>query len=343
VDGDGNASLGIVPNSTGDVAAIQELLELFDTIKQERTGVQKLTRGNDADIVNETASGYAQMTERAQSRNKLITRHFAETGVKPAAFRMQALLAEHNNEWMEVRMNGQTMQADPADARNQYDMDVQVGLGTGDQGRTVSALMQILQLQQEAMAQNTGMVDLNLVYNTVERMVAALGIANVGEFVHKPASPMPQTPPPQIPPEKQADIQIQQAKAQADQAMQERQAQLDAMKIQAQATSDTKQMQLDFQMKMALLEKQKEIEQLKAILATSVQREQAALQAGVSPQAEAAMFGETFQSTEKAFASNLTSINMHMSGQMDNLLNAVASAPEPDGTPPAGPQTGLQQ
>jgi hypothetical protein len=81
---------------------------------------------------------------------------------------------------------------------------------------------------------------------------------------------------------------------------------------------------------------------LKAILATSVQREQAALQAAVSPQAEQAMFDETFQSTEKAFASNLTSINMHMSGQMDSLLNAVASAPEPDGTP-AGPQTGLQQ
>jgi hypothetical protein len=342
VDGDGAAALGIVPNSTGDVAAIQELLELFDTIKQERTGVQKLTRGNDADIVNETASGYMQMTERAQSRNKLIARHFAETGVKPAALRIQQLLAQFNDEYMEVRMNGQTMQADPMDAHNRYDVDVQVGLGTGDKGRTVGALMQILQLQTQAMQMNTGMVDLNLVYNTVERVVAALGIANVGEFVHKPASPMPQTPPPQIPPDKQADIQIQQAKAQADQAMQERQAQLDAMKIQKQYETDAAQMQMDFKMKMALLEKQKEIEQLKAILATSVQREQAALQAAVSPQAEQAMFDETFQSTEKAFASNLTSINMHMSGQMDSLLNAVASAPEPDGTP-AGPQTGLQQ
>ncbi|MEX3923071.1 hypothetical protein AB4Y36_03480 [Paraburkholderia sp. BR10936] len=339
VNGDGNAAIGVVPNSSGDIAAVTEMLELLDTIKQERTGVQKLTRGSDADIVNETASGYAMMSEYAESRTKLIARHFAETGVKPAALRIQALLAQHQDEYMQVRLNGQTVQADPLDAHQQYDLDIQVGLGTGDKGRTLGALMQILQLQQQAMAQSTGMVDLNLVYNTVERVVAALGIANVGEFVRKPPSPMPTPPQPQVSPEDQVKLQIAQQSAQAEQQRQERQAQLDAMRIQAQAKADNAQMQMDFNYKMQLLEKQKEIEQLKAILSTAQQREAAALQAGVSPQAEAAMFNETFRSTENKFSDALTGVNMQMSGEYDKFLNAVINAPEPN-TPD---QTGQQQ
>ncbi|MCI1046925.1 portal protein [Caballeronia zhejiangensis] len=333
------SAIGVVPNSSGDVAAVAQMLELFDMIKQERTGVMKSVQSNDADMINDTATGYLKQIEQGEARTKLIMRNFAETGVKPAALRIQLLLGQHQNEFMQVRINGQTVEADPMDAHKQYDLDVQVGLGTGDKGRSVAALMQILQLQQQAMAQSTGMVDLNLVYNTVERLVSTLGMANPGEFVRKPPAPMPTPPQPQIPLEKQVDLQIQQQKAQAEQAMQERQAQLDELKIQAQAASDEKQMQMDYAMKMALLEKQKEIEQLKAILATSVQREQAAFQAGVAPQAEQAMFDETFQSTQQAYASKLTGINMHMSGKMDSLLNAVAGAPEPDGTPP----TGLQQ
>ena len=355
VEGNGNELIGVLPNSSGDVASVVQLLEMFDTIKQERTGVQKLTQGSDADIINQTATGYLAMTDRSEQRTKLIARHFAETGVKPAALRIQALLAEYNDEYMQVRLNGQVLAADPMEARKQYDLDVQVGLGTGDKSRTVGALMQILNLQQQSMEQNTGMVDLNLVYNTVERLVGSLGIANVGEFVHKPPSPTPQTPPPQMSPDKQADVQIQQQKAQADAQQQERQAQLDAMKIQAQATSDEKQMQMDFNYKMQLLEKQKEIEQLKAILLTAAQREQYALQAGVNPQTEAAMFNETFSSTDKTFQDALTSINMQMSGQHNDFLNAVINAPEP-ATPdqgvglagaqqqaPQAPQMGLQQ
>ncbi|KAK46346.1 hypothetical protein BG58_10970 [Caballeronia jiangsuensis] len=323
------AAIGVVPNSSGDVAALTQVLELFDLLKQERTGVMKNVQSNDADMINDTATGYLKQIEQGEARTKLITRHFSETGVKPAALRIQALLAQHQDEYMEVRINGQTLKADPMDARNQFDMRVQVGLGTGDKGRTFGALAQILQLQMQAMQQNTGMVDLNLIYNTVERMVGSLGVANASEFVHKPPSPMPQVPPPQVSPDKQAELQIEQQKAQSEQQRQERQAQLDAMRIQAQAKTDNEQRQMDFQYKLQLLEKQKEIEQLKAILAISAQREQAAFQAGVSPEAEQAMFNETFHSTEQAYGSALTGINMHMSGEMDDLINTISNAPDP--------------
>ncbi|SAK46584.1 hypothetical protein AWB76_00939 [Caballeronia temeraria] len=337
VDGDGNESIGVVPSSSGDIAAVVQLLEMFDTIKQERTGVQKLTRGNDADVVNETATGYMQMTDRAEEREKLVARHFAETGVKPAVLRIKQLLAEHPDQKLEIRLNGQTMEADPLDARANIDLIPQVGLGTGDKGRTLASLQQVMALQMQAMQMHTGMVDLNLIYNTAERIVKALGVSNVGEFVHKPPSPMPQVPPPHVSPDMQMQMQLETVKAQANQQQQERQAQLDAMRIQAQAKTDNEQRHMDFQYKMQLLEKQKEIEQLKAILAISAQREQAAFQAGVSPEAEQAMFNETFSSTEEAYKSALTGINMHMSGEMDDLINTIAQAPDPT-EPDVGPQ-----
>jgi hypothetical protein len=332
-------AVGVLQNSSGDVAGVTTVLEMMDTMKQERTGVQKLTQGSDADIINTTATGYTAMTERSEQRIKLIARHFAETGFKPLALRIQALLAQYPDEYMQVRLDGQVVEADPRDAANKFDVKVKVGLGTGDKARELAYLQQILALQQQAIQTSTGMTNLNLVHNTVQKLIRAMGM-NPDEFVCAPPAPMPQPPQPQVPPEVQAKLQMQQSQQQADQQQQERQAQLDAMKIQAQASSDEKQMVMDHQQKMALQQSQADNDRLKLILQAAIQREQAAMAAKVNPQEEGAMFNETFASTQKTFTDAMTSINMKMSGQYNDFLHAVINAPEPDAPDqsPAAPQ-----
>lgn len=324
------ASVGVLQTSSGDIAATTTLMEALDSIKQERTGVQKLTQGSDADIINETATGYQAMTERAEQRIKLMARQFAETGFKPLALRIQKLLAQFQNEYMQVRLNGQTVEADPMDACNQYDLIARVGLGTNDKSREMAYLTQILGMQQQAIAQATGMADLNNVHNTVEKLVRAMGFPNVEEFFSKPPAPMPQPPQPQMPPEVQAKIQIEQMQAQNDAQRQERQAQLDAMRIQAQAKNDDQQAMLAHQREMQKLQTEADMQREKLYLQAAIQREQAALQAMVSPQDEQAMFNETFQSTKQSMDDALTKINLHASGDYANLINAISSAPEPD-------------
>ncbi len=322
-------SVGILSTGSGDVAAVTTLLEAFDTVKQERTGVQKLTQGSDADILNQTASGYSMMTERAEQRIKLMAREFAENGFKPLALRIQKLLAQYQNEYMQIRLNGQIMQADPMDACNQYDVDIRVALGTGDRAREIAYLQQIMGMQQLALEQGTGMVNLNHMYNTVEKLVRAMGFPNTEEFVAKPPSPMPQPPQPQIPPQDQIKLQIAQQQAQNEAQQQQRQAELDAMKLQAQQANDTKQAQLDFQREMAKLQMQQKIELEKLYLQAAIQREQAALQAMVKPADEQAMFNETFKSTTDSMNAAVAKISMHASGDYANLLNAITNAPEP--------------
>jgi hypothetical protein len=334
-------AVGVLQQSSGDVASVTTVLEIMDTMKQERTGVQKLTQGSDADIVNDTATGYQAMTERSEQRIKLIARHFAETGFKPLALRIQALLAQYPDEYMQVRLNGQIVEADPRDAANRYDVKVKVGLGTGDKGRELAYLQQILQLQMQAIQTASGMSNLNLVHNTTQKLIKAMGF-NPDEFICAPPAPMPQPPQPQMPPEMQAKIQMQQSQQQADAAQQQRQAQLDANKVEAQTKLDYQQAQLEFQRDMAKLQAQQQIEREKMYLQAAIQREQAALQAMVNPQEEGAMFNETFTSTTKTLNDALTSINMKASGQYNNFLNAVINAPEPD-APDQSPAAPLMQ
>ena len=330
-------AVSVLPTASGDVASVTTVMQVLDTLKQERTGVQKLTQGSDADINNETAAGYQAMTERSEQRIKLMCRDFAETGFRPLALRTQKLLAQYQDEFMQVRLNGQLTEADPVDADNQFDVDVKVGLGTGDRAREVAGLNQILLLQQQAMGQNTGMVTLNHVFNTVEKLVKAMGFSNAGEFFQQPASPMPQPPAPQMSPDVQAAIQIEQMKAQAAQQKQERQAQLDAMRIQAQAQNDDKQTEMAHAREMTKLQMQQQTEREKLYLQAAIQREQAALQAMISPQEEAAMFNETFNSTALTLDDALTNINVQVSGDYDRFLQAVLDAPEPD-APDQDPQ-----
>jgi hypothetical protein len=323
-------AVGVLSSGSGDVSSVTTLLELIDTMKQERTGVQKLTQGSDADIINETATGYQAMTERAEQRIKLMAREFAENGFKPLFLRIQKLLAQYQNEMMQIRLNGQTIEADPMDAAHHYDAVVRVGLGTGDKSRELAYLNTILELQQLAIDQSTGMADLYNVHNTIEKLVHAMNFTNVDEFFKKPQSPMPQPPQPQVPPEVQAKIQIEQMQAQNDAQRQERQAQLDAMKIEAQAKSDDQQAMLAHQRELAKLQMLQKIELEKLYLQAAIQREAAALKAMVDPAAEAALFNETFQSTTDSMNAALTKINLHASGEYDNFLNQVISAPEPD-------------
>ncbi|MEZ0602944.1 hypothetical protein ACAX43_12435 [Paraburkholderia sp. IW21] len=334
-------AVGVLQQGSGDVQGVTTLMELMDTMKQERTGVMKLTQGSDADIVNETATGYQAMTERSEQRIKLIARQFAETGFKPLALRIQKLLAQYQDEYMQIRLNGQLVEADPTDAANRFDVEVKVGLGTGDKAREIGNLQQILGLQQQALDQFTGMTNLHLVQNTVNKLVKAFGL-NPEEYFCTPPSPMPQPPQPQVPPQDQIKLQIAQQQAQSEQQRQERQAQLDAMRIQAQAASDDKQAEMAHQRELQKIQLEAANKREQLIIQAAIQREQIAAQAALAPAQEQQLFAETYQSTDKLFTQALTGINMQMSGEMDDLINTIGNAPDPTG-PQANPYQGGQQ
>jgi hypothetical protein len=209
------------------------MLQYLDSIQQKRTGVTEASQGLDPSILqNVTAAAVASMQQSAAGKIEMIARIFAETGVKSLFQGILHLLCKYQDKPRIIRMRGQYVQFDPREWSNQYDVDINVGLGAGNRQEQMAMLNMVL-AKQEQVLQTMGpanpLVSMGQYRNTLGRMVEAAGFKDSSEFYksitpeldQQLSNPPPQEP--QMPPEvqaymakTQADIQAQQAKAQAD-------------------------------------------------------------------------------------------------------------------------------
>ena len=210
------------------------MLSYLDSIQQKRTGVTEASQGLDPSILqNVTAAAVASMQQSAAGKIEMIARIFAETGVKSLFKGILHLLCKYQDKARIVRMRGQYVQFDPREWSNQYDVDINVGLGAGNRQEQMAMLNMVLAKQEQVLGQMgpaNPLVSMGQYRNTLGRMVEAAGFKDSAEF-YKSITPeqdqamsQPQQPQqPQMPPEvqaymakTQADIQAQQMKTQAD-------------------------------------------------------------------------------------------------------------------------------
>jgi hypothetical protein len=209
------------------------MLSYLDSIQQKRTGVTEASQGLDPSVLqNVTAAAVASMQQSAAGKIEMIARIFAETGVKSLFKGILHLLCKYQDKARIVRMRGQYVQFDPREWSNQYDVDINVGLGAGNRQEQMAMLNMVLAKQEQILAQmgpTNPVVSIGQYRNTLGRMVEAAGFKDSAEF-YKNITPeqdqmmsRPQPQQQQIPPEvqafmakTQADIQAQQMKAQAD-------------------------------------------------------------------------------------------------------------------------------
>ena len=204
------------------------MLEYVDTMREQRTGVSRVQQGIDPNVLktNRTLGEARQTEQRAKQRIKLVARIFGEILLKPAFLGILKLLIEGGMDKLAFRLNDQFVELDPNEWHDQYDMTVNVGLGTGDQEQQLAMLQAVGNAQATAAQSPLGAMLLKprQLYNTQAKMIEAAGFKNVGDFWTDPGeSPMPTPPPPQPDPQ----VQIAQMKLQAD-----------AQKFQAQAAND---------------------------------------------------------------------------------------------------------
>ncbi len=218
-----------------DMAGANQLLQYVDTMSQERTGITKYSQGLDSDTLNHTATGIENITQRADLRVKLIARICAE-GMKGLFRLIQKLLANYQDTNMVFQLQGNWVDVDPRVWKNQYSMRVNVGTGTGDTGRRVNQLTQMLTVQtQMAQSANPAIQSIATpenIYNTATELVKALQLGTPAQFFSKPVAPPPA--PPQPDPQMallQGQIEVEREKAQLER-------QTNAEKIQAQARAD---------------------------------------------------------------------------------------------------------
>lgn len=126
------------------------MLEYLDSVQGKRTGISDAMQGLAPDVLqNVTAAAIAASTNAATGKIELIARVFAETGIKSLFKGILQLASKYSNKPQMIRMRGKYIQIDPRQWSNQYDISINVGLGTGDQKQQMSLLQMIMSKQEE--------------------------------------------------------------------------------------------------------------------------------------------------------------------------------------------------
>ncbi len=275
---------GRLDQGSADAAGSYQLLDYLELQKETRTGFTRNTQGVNADAMNQTATGATIRTAREDARVELIAREFAETGVKELFRLILKLVSQNQDKEAQIRVSGKWVKIDPSAWRNQYEMTINVGLGTGNKDQEVQHLLAMIQSQQGAA--HMGCVTPGNVYEAHDKLAKALGYKQAGLFFSDPKDPetkgkmMPSPPDPAVA-AGQLAMALQQAKAQSDsnlkqmelQAMgQHKQVeaqtnmQVEQSKMQAQAQVDTHRQTVEAQQQDAKSEKEAQLSRFRSEL-----------------------------------------------------------------------------
>jgi len=222
-------------------AAAMPMLEYVQGMRENRTGVSRTSMGMNPDSLNNTATGRQIDQSASMQRIELIARIFAETLVKPIFQGILKLLTDGDMQKLSFKLRDEFVEYDPQEWRDQYDMTINVGLGTGDKVQQGQMLTMILQLQQAGMA--LGLTTPKHLYHTSAKIIENAGFKDVQNFVQDPSKLPPQ------PPKPDPAMQVEQMKLQASaqQAQQKLQADMHIEQVRAQAKLQEVQANLELQ------------------------------------------------------------------------------------------------
>jgi hypothetical protein len=216
------------------------MLENIATQREQRTGSTRYNQGMDADSLNKTATGISIIQNASQQRQELIARMLAE-GIKDIFQKMLGLVCRHLDKKEVIRLRGEWVEMDTAQWKENYDMSVTVGLGTGNKEQMAAHLTNLMGIQQQIAQAQQGMdgplVKWENVYESAKRLTENLGLKGVERYFNDPAPKEGQ------PEQQQPD---------PAQAAQDQQMQAEVMKFQAESELEMKKAQLDSETKIEI-------------------------------------------------------------------------------------------
>ena len=200
------------------------MLDYMDQVLQKRSGVTQTSQGIDPNILqNTTATAIAAMQQAGSGRIEMIARIFADTGVKDLFSGIFHLILKYQDKPRVIRLRGKYVSIDPREWKNNYDVTVNGGLGTGNQDQKMAMAAMVMQ-KQEQILQTQGfanpLVSVGQYRNTLGKFIEAAGYKDSMEFF-KEIPPeldqqLSQPQPPQAQPNPALDMMMQQAQAQIE-------------------------------------------------------------------------------------------------------------------------------
>ena len=224
------------------------MLEYLDGLQAKRTGVSDAQQGLDPNLLqNVTAAAVSAMTSSSQGKLELISRIFADTGVSTLFRGIMALVCKYQDKERIIKINNSFVPMNPREWDNEYNLTVNVGLGTGGKQEQLATMQMILSKQEEVIkgyGLNNPLVNIKQYRDTLAKFVNMAGFKDDSQFLMEIS-----------------EEQAMQMAQEAAQAPKEEDSNTKAAAILAEVEREKAQMQM--QAKMAQLELEKQELELK--------------------------------------------------------------------------------
>lgn len=209
-------------------AGAWNMVEWTEQWRERRTGYVRMSQSINADVLNPTTATQAALaSDKGSERVELIARLMAEA-LAAAMRKLLRCIGRYQDAAEVVELMGQWVEVDPREWSEGYDIEIDVGLGTGGKDKRALALQTVTAMQQPFAA--SGVLPPQAGIAAARAFCDAVGLGDGTEFF-----PDPQ--PPQPPPPSEA-VQIEQMRLQAD-----------AQKFQAEQVRDRERIVLEHQLK----------------------------------------------------------------------------------------------
>ena len=227
------------------------------------------------------------MMKSNSGKLELIARIFADTGVKSLFRGILHLLGKYQDKAKLVRMRGKYVQYDPRTWANEYDISINVGLGSGDRDQKLAMLQMILAKQEQILQQfgpSNPLVTVGQYRNTLAKFIESAGFKDANAFINEitpeqdAALAQPQPPAPDMQAEMtQMLADVEREKTAAKSMIESEKLKLKQMELEAQYTQKGIEMAMKNQQQQSdikIKEAQLAVQQLQAILTMDMADEQ---------------------------------------------------------------------
>ena len=194
------------------------MLDYMDQMREDRTGMSKAAMGLDPDALQSTTKAAVAATVSASNQRLELQARILAEGMKKLFKGILYLMTTHQDKPRMVRLRNEWVQIDPRVWDAGMDVNVNIGLGNGDNNEKLAALNLIMQKQEQIMAQFGPMnqiASLPMYIRTLQKAIELSGYKDASSYFNSlPADfQMPQEQPKPTPEEVLAQVQAQSIQA----------------------------------------------------------------------------------------------------------------------------------
>jgi hypothetical protein len=167
-----------------------QVIQYIDQSRAQTTGALLANQGLDADKLNqETATRFQGVKDSSDAKIELIARNYGETGFRKLYEGIAWLVSRYQNTETELRVLGKALTVNPKAWKYSHYVQSNVGLGAGDNEKSLETLQGIYGIQQSLSQQGSTLADEAKAYNTLSRIIQGSGFPRVSEFFNDPEEP----------------------------------------------------------------------------------------------------------------------------------------------------------